>query len=156
MTKQILMTGIGAAVGIVAGMVVMMMLHMASTLVYPLPDGVDFMAQDAENQTRLKEWFRSLPTGAFLLAIASHGLGCMAGACVAMLASQRRSIVPAIIVGVFFTVGGIMNLSSIPHPAWFPLVDLPIYAILALLAGFRLRKQKQPHGELPALAVSGD
>ena len=43
-----------------------MSLHMASTLVYPLPDGVDFMGQEPANQARLKEWFGTLPTGAFI------------------------------------------------------------------------------------------
>lgn len=28
-----------------------------------------------------------------------------------------------------------MNLAEIPHPAWFPYVDLPLYLIAALVAG---------------------
>jgi hypothetical protein len=143
MALRVVLGVFGVLLGIVGGMVLMMGLHMASTLAYPLPEGVDFMSPEPENQARLTEWFGTLPAGAFLLAIACHGLGCMAGALIAMLVSGRRSLLPPLIVGVFFTVGGIMNLSSIPHPAWFPFVDLPVYLILALLAGFLLKRTEE-------------
>ncbi len=141
MAKRALFGVIGVVLGIVAGMIFMMSLHMASTLVYALPEGVDFMSQEPENQARLNEWFGTLPTGAFLLATACHGLGCMAGAFVAMLVSGRRSLIPPLVVGVFFTGCGIMNLSSVPHPAWFPFVDLPVYLVLALVAGLLLKRK---------------
>jgi hypothetical protein len=141
MKKRILFDVLGVVLGMVAGMIFMISLHMATTLVYPLPDGVKFMDQDPENQARLNEWFGTLPAGAFLLAIACHGLGSMAGAFVAMFVSGRRSLVPALIVGVLFTASGIMNLSTLPHPAWFPFVDLPIYLVLALVAGLLLKRK---------------
>ena len=140
MGKRILFGLLGVVLGFVIGMVFMMFLHMASAFVYPLPEGVDFMSQEPENRTRLEEWFSTLPAGAFLLATVCHGLGCFAGALVAMLVSGRRSLMPALIVGVLFTIAGIMNLASIPHPAWFPFVDLPVYLIGALLAGLLLKR----------------
>lgn len=132
---------IAVVVGIVVGMVVMMSLHMATTFVYPPPEGVDFMSQEPENVARLQEWFGTLPAGAFVLATICHGLGCLSGAIVAVFASGRRSLIPPLVVGVFFTVGGIMNLSSIPHPTWFPFVDIPIYVMLAYIAGVLLRRK---------------
>ena len=146
MSKKSLFGAVGVLLGMVFGMIVMMALHMASTLLYPLPDGVDFMSEEPENQKRLNEWFGTLPTGAFLLATACHGLGCMAGAAIAMLISGRRSIVPAIAVGIIFTACGIMNLSSVPHPSWFPLVDLPTYLILAITAGLLLKRGESTDG----------
>ncbi len=150
MARRVIFGVLSVVLGIVAGMIVMMSLHMASTLVYPLPEGVDFMGQDAENQARLKEWFGTLPTGAWLLAIASHGLGCMAGAFVAMLVSGRRSLVPPLVVGAFFTMCGIVNLSSLPHPSWFAFADLPIYLVLALVAALLLKRKADE--EAPAAA----
>lgn len=140
MARQIVLSVIGVALGVVVGMVVMMGLHLASTLVYPLPEGVDFASADPENQARLQEWFGTLPTGAFLLATVCHGLGCMSGAAVSMLVAGRRSLTPAVIIGVFFTLCGFTNLSSVPHPAWFPFVDLPVYLVLALTAGYLLKR----------------
>lgn len=71
----------------------------------------------------------------------------MAGAFVAMLLTDRPSLVPPVVVVGFFTIGGIMNLSSIPHPSWFPIVDLPVDLILATVAGLVLKRrgdQEQP------------
>ena len=141
MAKQIIIGVLSVILGIVAGMVVMMSLHYASTLVYPLPEGVDFMSQEPENLERLHEWFGTLPATAFLLATACHGLGCMAGAIVAMFITGRSSLVTPIVVGVFFTMCGIMNLLSVPHPSWFPFVDVPVYLILAIVAGVALRRK---------------
>ena len=141
MAKQIIIGVLSVILGIVAGMVVMMSLHYASTLVYPLPEGVDFMSQEPENLERLHERFGTLLATAFLLATACHGLGCMAGAIVAMFITGRSSLVTPIVVGVFFTMCGIMNLLSVPHPSWFPFVDVPVYLILAIVAGVALRRK---------------
>lgn len=137
---RVLLGVMGVVAGVVVGMAVMMALHMASTLVYPLPEGVDFASTDPESQERLNAWFATLPAGAFALAIVAHGLGCMAGAAIAMLIAGRRTLLPAIVIGVFFTICGALNLASVPHPAWFPFVDLPVYLILALTAGLLLKR----------------
>jgi hypothetical protein len=141
MARQIIFGVLGVVLGTVAGMIVMMSLHMASTLVYALPEGVSFMSQEPENLSRLQEWFGTLPAAAFLLATACHGLGCMSGACVAMLVSGRRSLTPPLVVGAFFTWCGFSNLAAIPHPSWFPFVDLPVYLVLALAAGLLLQRK---------------
>ena len=43
MAKRILFGVISVVLGVVAGMIFMMSLHLATTLVYPLPEGVDFI-----------------------------------------------------------------------------------------------------------------
>lgn len=141
MVKQVMIVVVAVIIGSIVGSVVMMALHFASMLVYPIPEGIDFVSQDPDNIEKLEKWFETLPAGAFLLASASHGIGCMAGAAVAMLITGRRSLVAPLIVGILFTIGGIMNLSSVPHPAWFPFVDVPIYLILAGIAGVGLKRQ---------------
>jgi hypothetical protein len=142
MAKRILLGLLGVVLGFIAGAVVMTVLHMASGLVYPPPEGLDMWSQEPEQLERMREWFSTLPAGAFLLAILVHGLGCMGGAVVAMLIAGRRSLWPAVIVGVLFTAAGVINLTSIPHPSWFPYVDLPVYMVLALVAGVLLRRSE--------------
>lgn len=154
MAKQVLISGLGVVLGIVIGMAFMMFLHLASTLVYPLPEGVSFMDDSPENMARMHEWFGTLPTTAWLLATACHGLGCMGGAIIAMLISGRRSLITPIIVGCVFTLCGIMNLSSIPHPSWFPFVDVPIYLALAIVAGILLKRK--PDGQSAAAAPASE
>lgn len=133
--KRVLMGVLGVVIGIVVGSTVMIALHLASHVIYPLPEDVDFMSMEPENREKLAEFIGTLPAGAFVLTVLAHGLGCMAGAFVATLVSGRRSMVPALVIGVFYTIGGVMSLQDIPHPAWFPYADLPIYLILAFVAG---------------------
>ena len=66
------------------------------------------------------------------------------------LTNRRVFAYTPLIIGVFFTVCGIMNLSSVPHPAWFPFVDLPVYLILALVAGLLLKRKGDTAGEATA------
>ena len=141
MLKRIAIGTLAVVVGSIAGMVVMTGLHMASGLVYPPPPGVDLASSTPAAQVAMKAWLATLPAGAFLLASVAHGLGCMAGAALATVIDRRRSLVPAIVVGALFTVAGILNLAEIPHPAWFPYVDLPLYLLLAFAAGKRLTLQ---------------
>ena len=143
MGKRILLGVLGVVVGVIAGMVLMMGLHMLSMLVYPAPEGIDPFSQDPEKQKAAMAWIGTLPAGAFILAALAHGLGCMGGAALAMLIDGRRSLVPALVVGALFTVAGIVNLTQVPHPAWFPFVDVPIYLLLAFAAGKLLRRKAQ-------------
>lgn len=155
MKNPILISTLGVVLGIVFGMAFMMFLHWTTTFVYPLPDGVTFTDSSAENMARMNEWFGTLPTTAWLLATACHGLGCMSGAVVAMLISGRRSLVTPLIVGVIFTLCGIMNLSSLPHPSWFPFVDVPVYLVFAFVAG-NLLKRKQDAEKLATTQDTGN
>ena len=66
----------------------------------------------------------------------------MAGAALATLVTGRRSMVPSLVIGALFTVAGVMNLLEIPHPWWFPIVDLPLYLVLAAVAGKLLVRRK--------------
>ena len=131
-------------VGALVGMMVMMGLHMATTLVYPMPPGLDIMSADPAQQVAFKAWMGTLPAGAFVLTTLAHGIGCMCGAIVGTLIVGRRSVIPAVVIGLFFTVGGISNLGEVPHPAWFAFVDLPIYLALAVPAGFLLIRGRSP------------
>ena len=139
--KRLILGALGVIIGVPVGMAFMMFLHWLSTFVYPLPEGVTFTNSDPDNMAKLNEWFGTLPAAAFLLATACHGLGCMLGATVAMLVSFRQGLIPAIVVGVIFTACGVANLSSIPHPSWFPIVDVPIYLTLAVPVGLIIRKK---------------
>jgi hypothetical protein len=67
----------------------------------------------------------------------------MGGAAVATVIAGRRSLLPPLIVGVFFTVCSVLNLMSIPHPTWFAFADLPIYLVLAYAAGRLLRRRER-------------
>ena len=142
---------VGLVVGAIVGMVVMMGLHLASTLIYVPPEDVEFMSQEPENLERMNEWFRSLPAGAFIVAALCHGLGCLAGAMTAMFIAGRHSLVAPLIIAAFFTLGGIMNMQELPHPGWFPFLDLPIYFVLVWVTARHLQTPPPASADAPAV-----
>lgn len=136
---------LGVIVGFVVGSVVMMVCHIATQPLYPPPDGLDVM--DPDQREAVKAWMKTLPAGAYVVAALCHWVGCAAGAIVAMLIAGRTSLRPAIITGVAFTIAGVINVMSVPHPGWFPFVDIPGYLLVAWLVGTWLLK---PAGAAPA------
>lgn len=136
------MTVLAVLLGMFGGMVVMMGLHFACMPFYPPPEGLNVM--DPAQEAQLHEWMKTLPDGAFALAGLCHWLGAASGAAIAMLITGRKSLLPAIIIGALFTVAGAANIFSVPHPSWFPYVDIPGYLILALVAGKLLLRRSDP------------
>lgn len=146
--KSVLLGTVGVVVGFVAGMVCMIAVHLVSFLIWPMPEGIDMFSQEPENMERLSEWMVSLPLTAWLFAVLAHGIGSFSGAIVATLISGRRSIVPAVVSGILFTLAGVANLMKMDdhpdHPDWFAYVDTPIYLVFALIAWALLRKAPEP------------
>lgn len=132
MAKTALWWTVAVIAGTVVGMAALTGLLFAGGVLYPMPAGIDPSSSDAAQVAAMKAWLSTLPPGAFVLALVEHALGCAAGAAVATLIARRRSMVPAILVGVIFTAAGVMNLRDIPHPSWFGFVDLPLYLIAAV------------------------
>jgi hypothetical protein len=122
---------LGVVVGLIVGSVVMMGIHLASFLLYPLPEGVEFT--DPESLRRV---IPTLPVGAFVAASLAHGLGTLAGALVAVLVGRRWPIVLAGVIGVLFLLGGVKNLMDLECPGWTWALDLPVYPLGAGLGGF--------------------
>ena len=134
MGKTIWMTVLGVVLGGIGGSIVMMGCHLATTpLFYPPPEGVNIM--DPAQEEAIHAWMETLPGRAFVLATLCHWIGTAAGAAIAMFITGRRSLLPALLVGVLFTFAGIGNMMSVPHPEWFPFLDLPGYLLVALLVG---------------------
>jgi len=109
---------IGVVVGILVGGIAMSIVHLFSSLLYPMPEGVS--PTDVES---LHKWIRTLPTIAFLLAILGHGLGALVGALVCRLIVGHRWIAGTLIITGLFLLGGIFNSLTIPQPFWVSALD---------------------------------
>lgn len=110
----------------------MMLVQFGSQLMYPMPAELD--PGDPE---QLRQWVSTLPIGAFLFVLASHFAGTFAAGLACQLVARQPWPLGALIVGTFFTLGGILNLIAIPHPTWFAIVDLMLFFPAAWL-GMRL------------------
>jgi hypothetical protein len=122
---------IAVIVGLLAGMAVNMALIVLNTSVlYPAPEGMDMMNPDEMNA-----YVATLPAMAFVVVMAAHLGQAFVGGWVAAKLGSSRPIQLAMVIGIFSLVGGIMNMMTITEgPAWMA-IELPLYLVVAWLAG---------------------
>lgn len=74
----------------------------------------------------------------FAMPFPAHALGTLVGAFVAAKIAKGRGTEPAVIVGVFFLIGGIAAASTIGAPMWFNAVDIALAYIPMAYSGAAL------------------
>ena len=117
--------------GIVVGSIVNMGIIMLSSSIIPLPEGVD-----PANVDSLKESMHLFEPKHFIFPFLAHALGTFSGAWVAGVMAARNKFTFAFAIGVFFLIGGIINVSMLPAPLWFNMTDLLVaYLPMSWLAG---------------------
>jgi len=122
---------IAVVVGLIVGALANMMILMVSILQNPLPEGMD--VNDAK---QMAEYVNQLPLSAFMITLAAHAGGALAGAFVCSAIMRKRWLRGMIIIGTVIMIGGIINLYSISHPTWFAIADVLLYLPAALVGGF--------------------
>ncbi|MBS4057950.1 MAG: hypothetical protein KGZ82_11580 [Bacteroidales bacterium] len=105
--------------GIILGSLVNMGIIMISGAIIPPPEGVD-----VTNMESLKASMHLFGPQHFIFPWLAHAIGTLAGAVVAALIAAKNKLVFALLVGVFFLMGGIANIFMLPSPLWFSIVDL--------------------------------
>lgn len=123
---------VGVIIGIFAAGVIMWTVQSISNMLYPLPAGVDPTDID-----QMKEHMKTLPIGALIIVLTSHFLGALGGAWIGSIIADKYFLKISLIIAGFLLVMGIINLLMIPHPVWFAIVDIPLYA-LGALCGYQL------------------
>lgn len=114
--------------------VVIAVVQLVNTQIFPLPPGVDFNDREAMSRA-----VSSMPAGGFVLLLLSYTLGALAGGWLAARMAPRRPLLHAMIVGVLLLAAGVMNFVSIPHPLWVTVVGLLIFLPMAWLGASRAR-----------------
>ena len=119
--------------GIIVGSAVNMGLIIISGSIIPPPEGVD--PADMES---LKSSMHLFEAKHFIMPFLAHALGTLVGAWAAARIATNRQFTFAMIIGLFFLLGGIVNSIQIPAPSWFIGVDL-IFAYLPMAwLGYKL------------------
>ena len=137
-------------VGLIAGMAFNMAIVMLDTVLYPMPEGVDF-----NNAEGMQLYIATLPLVALLIVMVAHVGQAFVGGLVAACISKSSPMLVAMIVGSISLLGGIWNMMNMPMPAWM-WVEAPLYLIAAYAAakiklGRSARiKSPPPHTRLDA------
>lgn len=117
--------------GLIIGNIVNMGIINISSIVIPLPDGVDTSTMEG-----LKAGMRLFEPKHFIMPFLAHALGAFIGALIAAKIAATHKLKFAIGIGVFFLLGGIYMVFSLPSPTWFTILDLSLaYIPMGYLAG---------------------
>jgi hypothetical protein len=101
-----------------------------STMMYPLPEGVD--PNDFEALRRIVP---TLPAGALAMVLLSWESGALLGGATAALIASRGRVVHAGIIGGFVLLASAIMIVLLPHPTWMVVAGLLLPVPIALLAG---------------------
>ena len=122
--------------GLIIGSAVNMGIIMISSSIIEPPSGADVTTMEG-----LKESIHLFEPKHFLFPFLAHALGTFAGAFLATLISTSHKMKMALLVGIFFLIGGIINIIMLPSPAWFTVLDLAGAYIPMAWLGYKLGKQ---------------
>jgi hypothetical protein len=112
-------------VGIIIGGMVVSLIEIPGLLMHPFPAGAD--TSDSEV---LRSHVASAPLAALILVGIAWTAGPLVGSWLAASIARRAPLIHAVIVGMFFLAADIVNIRSLPHPAWLNVVGVlaPIVA----------------------------
>ena len=117
--------------GMAAGIVVVVVFVLVSSLMHPMPEGMDM--NDPE---QMNEFVSGLPVSAFLMMSLAWVVGAFVGAYVARRLAPSQKMLPAVFVISFFTAMVISNLITIPHPIWLAIFGVASSIVFGLIGMF--------------------
>jgi len=117
--------------GIILGSLVNIGLVSISGSIIPPPAGADMTTPEG-----VKAAMPLMETKHFIFPFLAHALGTLAGAFTAAKIAATRKMTFALVIGLFFLIGGIAAVFMIPAPTWFAVLDLVVaYVPMAYLGG---------------------
>ena len=130
-------------IGLVTGMLFNMALVILNTALHPMPEGVTF--EDAEG---MATYIAGLPLLALLIILVAHVGQAFVGGLVAAAISRNASMAVAMVVGGMSLIAGLMNMLSMPLPAWM-WIEMPLYLLGAWFAARIVLARRAGTGEHP-------
>ena len=133
--NPILKNVLALLVGIIIGSIVNMVIVMISGSIIPPPEGGDITTLEG-----LKATMHLFEPKNFIFPFLAHALGTLAGAFFAVKLAATRKQLMAFVIGLFFFIGGSINISMLGGPMWFNALDLIVAYIPMAYLGWRLVK----------------
>ncbi|MGF1555147.1 hypothetical protein [Paucihalobacter sp.] len=132
---------IAVIIGLVVGSGFNMGIIMVSGSIIPPPAGVD----PAQIDSLVNNMYLFKPKH-FIMPFLAHAIGTLVGAFLAAKIAAKYHFNMAMIIGLFFLLGGISSAFMLPAPTWFILVDVVFAYIPMAVLGARLaiKSNQQP------------
>jgi hypothetical protein len=116
--------------GLIIAITLVIVVQMIGHSVYPVPPGTDF--DDPESVRAMME---TLSPMALVIVIVSYVMGTFGGGLLASLVARETPMLYAALIGAFVMLGAVLNLFSVPHPAWFSISAIVSIVATALITG---------------------
>ncbi|MEP2280781.1 hypothetical protein [Maribacter sp.] len=122
--------------GVVVGSIVNMGIIMISGSIIPPPEGGDITTMEG-----LKATMHLFEPKHFIFPFLAHALGTLVGAIVATKIAATRKMLMALIIGLFFLIGGTVNIAMLGGPMWFTALDIIVAYMPMAYIGYILGKK---------------
>jgi hypothetical protein len=129
--------------GLLIGGAVNMGIVMMGPHVIPPPNSADTTTMEG-----LKVSMHLFQPRHFIFPFLAHAIGTFVGAWLAVLIAANHKLKFAMIIGVAFLIGGILNIVMLPSPLWFTALDvvgayLPMGYLAWMVAGKKRALSRQ-------------
>ena len=131
--KPIVKNILAVLVGVFGGGFLNMGIIMISGSLIPPPEGAVITTMEG-----LRASMHLMEPKHFLMPFLAHALGALVGAGLAALIASNHKMRFAMGIGVWFMLGGIINIIMLPSPLWFTLVDLGLAYIPMAYIGAKM------------------
>ena len=121
---------------IVVGSIVNMGIIMISGSIIPPPEGADITTMEG-----LKASIHFFEPKHFIFPFLAHALGTLVGAVIATKIAATRKMTMALLVGLFFLIGGTANIAMLGGPMWFTALDIIVAYMPMGYLGYTLAKK---------------
>ncbi len=117
--------------GIIIGGIINMSLIYLGPVIISLPEGADVTTKEG-----LEMAMPLLQPQHYIFPFLAHALGTLSGSIFAGMVAATNRDRNAWIVGLFFLMGGVANVTMLPSPTWFNVLDLGLaYIPMAYFGG---------------------
>jgi hypothetical protein len=129
--NPILKNILAVVAGVLLGGLVNMGIVMLGPFIIAPPEGANVTTMEG-----LKASMHLFEPKNFFMPFLAHAAGTFVGAYIAAVLATSRKMWYALGVGVWFLLGGVLNVLMLPSPVWFTLTDLVIaFLPMGYLAG---------------------
>ena len=134
--NPILKNVLAVVAGVIIGSMVNMGIIMISGSIIPPPEGGDITTMEG-----LKSTMHLFEPNHFIFPFLAHALGTLVGAFVAAKIAAGKKMLMALLVGLFFLIGGTVNIAMLGGPMWFTALDIIVAYMPMGYLGYVLAKR---------------
>ena len=117
--KNLLLIFLSIFCGLLFGSIINMSIIEVGNSMITLPEGTDNSSVEGIKKTIHLFQFKH-----FITPLLAHSLGSLTGGVVAAWMAPINKLLIAIMIGVFFMIGGTVMVFQLPSPIWFNIIDL--------------------------------